>query len=287
MTADPARFALVRELRGGAAQVLLAFLFANGAALDIDDVRLWTGLERHAIYDALKLLASKGLLVKQTTAHRRMVWLPSGQALVDLFQLEENPPTGTLQLEENPPTGTLQLEENPPTGLPVGGKPSNWKGDPLSPAVFPTVFTTTAIKTLNINPQAVVESQLEENPPTGADPAPSAEHIQANLAACAAHGIGEPNASKIARSPWVTPELIQQHVMDLLETESVGLAIIRILGHETPRSWQTHRRKSRAEQERELADHWVGFDPRTSIWAEYLDPGPTDGPGVAAETGAA
>jgi len=74
---------LIRSLKGSAAQILLAFLFAR-RAMDVKEIQSWTNLKRETIYSSMAAL--DGLIVKQTLAHGRDVFLPGGD-LLPLFQV--------------------------------------------------------------------------------------------------------------------------------------------------------------------------------------------------------
>lgn len=87
----------VRSLNNSSAKVIMAFLFAH-TALDVQELREWTGLKRQTIYDALDDLRSLGKLERQTLAHGRHVWLPAGD-LLPLFQMSEKG-TPEIQMSE-------------------------------------------------------------------------------------------------------------------------------------------------------------------------------------------
>jgi hypothetical protein len=68
-------------------------------------------------------------------------------------------------------------------------------------------------------------------------------HYEENMKTCQHLGIGEPQASKISNTfsrmgEPVTPDFIQAHVDSLQRGETKGLAILRILNDEFPRTWQ-------------------------------------------------
>lgn len=106
---------LVRSIRGSAAQVLLAFVFAR-KAMDVAELITWTGLKRETIYQALNGL--DGVIVKQMTgAHGREVWGPSS-SLLPMFQLAIEAPE--YQESTKRTSGPLFVdvvisEENSPT----------------------------------------------------------------------------------------------------------------------------------------------------------------------------
>lgn len=70
----------VRSLNNSTAKIVMAFLLAR-TALDVQDLREWTGLKRETIYDGLDDLKALGKVEKQILAHGRVVWLPAGDML--------------------------------------------------------------------------------------------------------------------------------------------------------------------------------------------------------------
>ena len=76
-----------------------------------------------------------------------------------------------------------------------------------------------------------------------------------NLETCAALAITQPTADKVANAMpdtgiQVTPDFIRQHVETLVLGESLGLAIRRILGGETPRPYPPRRENFTLDQMR-------------------------------------
>jgi hypothetical protein len=94
----------VRSLNNSSAKIIMAFLFA-GSAMDVGQLREWTGLKRETIYDGLDDLQALGKLEKQVLAHGRHVWLPAGDLLPG-FQMSENR-TPELPDVQIPDTTTL------------------------------------------------------------------------------------------------------------------------------------------------------------------------------------
>jgi predicted DNA-binding transcriptional regulator len=78
---------LVQALKSSKAQVLMAFLFA-GRAMDNQEIREWTGLERKTVDSTVASLIAMGLLGKQMAAHGRPIYVPAGDVL-PLFQMSE------------------------------------------------------------------------------------------------------------------------------------------------------------------------------------------------------
>jgi hypothetical protein len=89
--------------------VLIALMMA-GSALDVAALEMWTSLERHTLSRALRGLNALGIVVSQTGAHNRQVWLPVGDSFFSAFQLVENLPSS---LPPPPPIGrnTVDKEE--------------------------------------------------------------------------------------------------------------------------------------------------------------------------------
>lgn len=86
----------LQSLRGAQAVVLLSYLMI-GRAMTIEELQLCTGLSDDALRPALKCLASKGLLLKQTGQHGRGVWLPVGDTFFGrVFQNPVKPDSGAL-----------------------------------------------------------------------------------------------------------------------------------------------------------------------------------------------
>jgi hypothetical protein len=78
----------VRSLNNSTARILMAFILAR-TALDVKELRDWTGMKRETIYGALDELKSIGKVEKQVLAHGRTVWLPAGDLLPGFFQMSE------------------------------------------------------------------------------------------------------------------------------------------------------------------------------------------------------
>jgi hypothetical protein len=196
---------LVQSLKGSKAHVLLAFIFAR-AALDIDGLKMWTGLKRQTIYDACDALEAMGLLGTQVLSHGRKLWIPAGAML---------------------PLMNMELQES-----------EKW-----TPEI--TATATESLITNKLNTVVVVEDRSPKNGHLGTaivydNPDTSFEK---NLAACKSKGIGEPKATELSRMPHVTPILIQEHVNNLTKGEKLGLAIIRIAGNEAPRGQGKNRKE--------------------------------------------
>ena len=78
----------VRSLNNSAAKILIAFILAR-SALDVQELKDWTGMKRETIYDALRTLKELGKVDSQVLAHNRTVWLPAGDLLPGFRQLSE------------------------------------------------------------------------------------------------------------------------------------------------------------------------------------------------------
>ena len=96
----------VRSLNNSTAKILMAFLFA-GCALDVKELRGWTGLQRQTIYDALEDLKAFGMVESQVLGHNRNVWLPAGDMLPG-FQMSKK---HTSELPDVQKTNTTTLIE--------------------------------------------------------------------------------------------------------------------------------------------------------------------------------
>lgn len=77
---NPQARMFVRSMNNSTAKILMAFLFA-GCALDVKELRGWTGLQRQTIYDALEDLKALGMVESQALGHNRNVWLPASDVL--------------------------------------------------------------------------------------------------------------------------------------------------------------------------------------------------------------
>src|SRR5687767_7691111 len=78
----------VCSLDKSAARILVAFVLAR-SALDVQELREWTGMKRETIYDALRSLKDIGKVDSQVLAHGRTVWLPAGDLLPGFRQMSE------------------------------------------------------------------------------------------------------------------------------------------------------------------------------------------------------
>jgi len=83
----------VRSLNNSTAKILFAFILAR-TALDVKELRGWTGMTRETIYGALSSLEEVHKVAKQTLAHGRIVWLPSGDLLPGFGQMSALPTPG-------------------------------------------------------------------------------------------------------------------------------------------------------------------------------------------------
>jgi len=196
---------LIRSLKGSAAQILLAFLFAR-RAMDVKEIQSWTNLKRETIYSSMAAL--DGLIVKQTLAHGRDVFLPGGD-LLPLFQvlISDAPELQESVKRTSGATTTTAIEER--------------KTDRLAVVVD---TPQESVKRTSGNKNDVIYETYGVT-------------FEKNLAACMACNIGEPKASKIANMPWVSPEFIKAHVDSLYSDQRIGLAIVRIESNELPRTW--------------------------------------------------
>ena len=67
----------MQSLRGNQPMIVLAFLLFQ-TAMTIEELETVTGLHSDTVRTAVKGLASKGMIYKQTGEHGRATWLPSG-----------------------------------------------------------------------------------------------------------------------------------------------------------------------------------------------------------------
>lgn len=157
------------------AQIVLAFLAVRGP-LDVDEVCLWTGLNREAAGLGLSELKGMGVLGCQSLAHNRKVWLPGALLLI--------PFTG----EEN-----VQLSGFPSSGSDVVDAVS------FSDEVASIATTTTTTR-----------GQLSAFPSSGKN-VPLNQFDVDRLAALAVAGIHGKKAKALLRHSWVTVEFIEAH----------------------------------------------------------------------------
>ncbi len=199
---------LVKSMTERRAKILFAFLFA-GHAMDVKELEMWTGIPRNGYYTDLSALCAEGLLAEssQRMANGRKVWLLGADVLPLLRDL-----SGLL-------SGGKYLEDATPL---------------LEDGQMSPKQTTGANRALLV--AQIPEIQYQEVGVT----------FEKNLAACRKYHIGEPNATKISLLEWSSPEFIRAHVDDLDPSDTIGLAVIRIIGNEIPRSWE--------EEAREIAE---------------------------------
>jgi hypothetical protein len=194
-----AQVQFLQSLRGAQALVLLAYLIVR-RALTVKELRGFTGLSDDALRPALDSLASKGLLLKQTGQHGRVVWLPAGDTFFGhVFQNPVKPDSGgSCSSSSNITALVLTIEE----------EQEEEGQNPVKPE------------------RRLAESTFERNPFSDNTP----EQVQANLAACDAAGIREPKRSAIANERGVTPMAIKAHVRQAsAEGHLIGTAIYRLL----------------------------------------------------------
>lgn len=221
---------LIRSLKGSAAQVLLAFLFAR-RAMDVKEIQSWTNLKRETIYNCLPAL--EGLVVKQgSLAHGREVFAPGGD-LLPFFQM-------LMDFTDNPELETGSQESvkrtSGPTTTTTNGRVNLDKS---------RVVVVTAQESVKRTPGAsgYEEWKMRQEVEAAADRARRDElesfglPVRANLKACKLYGIGEPMATQISEMKHVTPEFIVAHIKGLERGETKGLAIVRIRSDEMPRLW--------------------------------------------------
>jgi hypothetical protein len=104
------------------------------------------------------------------------------------------------------------------------------------------LFTTDGGKDRSILNDGSRSNSLTRSSPIKSESAHLNPNFEANLQACRKFGIGEPKASEIAdliddMGQAVTPDFILDHCASLIDGETIGLAIIRIIGGEYPRCW--------------------------------------------------
>jgi hypothetical protein len=101
----------------------------------------------------------------------------------------------------------------------------------------PTAATADMVGENNLREEAVAAAESESDL-IGLDEQAIKNAWRRNLKACLDVGIGPPKSTEISKCEGVTPDLIRAHVADLVEGEGIGLAIVRILSNELPRTWQ-------------------------------------------------
>lgn len=108
----------VRSLTNSSAKIVMAFMFAR-TALDVQELREWTGLKRETIYDGLEDLRALGKLERQTLAHGRHVWLPAGDLLPGFQMSEKGTPEIQMSEKRTPELPDVQISDT--TTLIEGG----------------------------------------------------------------------------------------------------------------------------------------------------------------------
>ena len=106
------------------------------------------------------------------------------------------------------------------------------------PATTTTAFKKNSRESHKISGAAAAVESFNAPESVNSTDSVNSEMINSNFRSCQQAGIGEPKAGEISRREHVTPDFIQAHVRDLKEGESLGLAVIRILSGELPRSWR-------------------------------------------------
>lgn len=205
----------VRSMKGSAAQIILAFLFAR-KAMDVEELRKWTNLKRETIYNTMPIL--EGFISKQVLPHGRAVYVP-GADLLPVFQM-------MIDTTEAP-----QLQESAKR---TSGTPT----------------TTTELILNSFNNESiavVVESQESAKRTSGGPQLPAGTveptyeshdaSFEKNWEACRKANIGQPKRTEIALMAHVHPRLIADHIKSLRRGENIGLAIRRIESDEVPRNW--------------------------------------------------
>jgi hypothetical protein len=196
----------MQSLRGSESSILLVYLIMR-QALTVAELRTCTGLDDDTVRAAVKGLAAKGLLYKQTGRHGRATWLPAGDTFFGRL-FAQNPrisdsgsATTTTRLEGERDllvVAAVDSRQSPKTSDSVGAQNPNF---------------------------------------SDSDEREIRARWDANLRACFRVGIGQPKAGSISRLEWVDPDFIAAHVADLGEGQTIGLAIRRIESNELPRSW--------------------------------------------------
>jgi len=75
----------LQSLQGKQAVIVLSYLLVR-RAMTIEELEAMTGLHNDTVRTAIKGLASKGLVFKQTGEHGRQVWLPKADTLFNVTQ---------------------------------------------------------------------------------------------------------------------------------------------------------------------------------------------------------
>ena len=196
------------------AQIVLAFL-ACGKPMEVEDVCLWTGLNREAAGIGLHELKGMGFLGMQTLAHNKKIWIPGGNMLF-VFAVETK----------------TQLSAFPTTGL-IVDVDAEYKN--VSPTIALTSLTT--------------ETQLSAFPTTEKN----SKKTSLNpgdldiLGALKDAGIHGKKARQLLLSPWITPDYIKAH-WERIKTEEwenpQGMLIYRMEGEEPAPEIEVSTRKN-------------------------------------------
>jgi len=154
----------VCSLNNSAAKILIAFVLAR-SALDVGELREWTGMKRETIYDGLRTLQARGMVEKQTLAHGRAVWLPAGDFLPGFFQMSEK---GTPELQMSGirtsalvVVDSLNLTDSESTSTPLSQMSEKRTSDPLEGTrEYPSVKDILAATYILFGHPGVVSSGL-------------------------------------------------------------------------------------------------------------------------------
>jgi hypothetical protein len=104
----------LQSLRGAQPLVVLAYLMIR-RAMTIDELETFTGLDNDTLRKAVKSLAAKGILARQTGRHGRTVWLPAADLLpLDVGIGKQNPKISDSTSSSSslfPPVPTIREEQ--------------------------------------------------------------------------------------------------------------------------------------------------------------------------------
>ena len=183
-------------LRGAQPIIFLTYLITR-MAMTIEDLQTYTGLSDQTIRPAVKGMASKGYLYKQTGEHGRQTWIPAGDTFFgkEFTQITED----ESQISQNPikqDSGILVVV------------------DDYTRKNRPTITTTTT--TTRQNP-------IKQD----------SGKVTAILKTLKKYGVVGKKAKDISECDWVTSEYIQRHI-EFAESEGhwdnpVGMAITRMM----------------------------------------------------------
>jgi len=207
---------LVQQLRGPAAQIVLAFFFSGFRAMDAKDIKAWTGLKLETIHNNIPTLESLSMIGEQTTAHGRKLWVP-GSAML-FTEVTRSLTDGSAELQES----VGRIPEAQESGKRIPG----------APIIIVTQGSPKVSSISNNNNNQESGKRI----PGAQEPA---ERIPdpATVKALQRHGIVGRKRNELLACEWVTATYVDAHV-DYAKAEGrwkggghIGIAIIRMLDH--------------------------------------------------------